>query len=360
VHLNSSIKQYSLVFLHKESFSNESLQQLKKKVFENFVLSVSPIWKQMNFMNNKDMLKFLERMRTCVHFKIDKITNKFSFEKKSANEFTVNPLDFERVKGNNLEVNKVSIEFYHWDSNIEIENKLKQRLFREYEKYRMVYQLKRNRQSFQVPRQLIICKCSQLELFHTLSVSTNTDQFLGEETTEMRVEMSEIKKHLNVLFSRKVLAYAQASFPNTDKFRIFFMGHYSKFKISPEYIEKTYITKTHKSNKYFHRLIAAIPTFHKDIRMIFPANMETKEYLENFFIKGMSYMKCTAFTNKYLQTPEQASEVHQHQEMREGILANYKPLIIEFLRLTNKIILLENDNKIEKLKIFEVGAVAHF
>jgi response regulator of citrate/malate metabolism len=132
------------------------------------------------------------------YFKIDKATNKLSFEKRSANEFIVDPLDLERVRHENFKMSRVSIEFYHWDSNIEKDNELKQRMFDEYEKYR-----NSNDESFPLPKQLTINKFSQLELFYALSVSTNTDQFLEEITTEMRVEMPEIKKHLNVLFSRQ-------------------------------------------------------------------------------------------------------------------------------------------------------------
>jgi hypothetical protein len=144
------------------------------------------------------------------YFKIDKATNKLSFEKRLANEFTVDPLDLERVRHENFKMSRVSIEFYHWDSNIEEDNELKQRMFDEYEKYRKNYE-EMNDESFPLPKQLIINKFSQLELFYALSVSTNTDQFLEEITAEMRVEMPEIKKHLNVLFSRKAQGFIKNS-----------------------------------------------------------------------------------------------------------------------------------------------------
>jgi hypothetical protein len=192
-----------LMYLFKKGKYEASLKNLKLRIEENTYNFVCN-WKQLNFLSCKDMQYFLRKMQAYFYIKIEKATNKLSFEKRSANEFTVEPFDLERIRHDHLKMSRVSIEFYHWDSNIKKDNELKQRLFDKYEKYRKTYGLKID-QSFLLPKQLIISKCSQLELFHALSVSTNTDQFLEEITTEMRVEMPEIKKNLNVLFSRQAL-----------------------------------------------------------------------------------------------------------------------------------------------------------
>jgi hypothetical protein len=156
------------------------------------------------------MLFFLKELHPHFYFKIHQIASKFSFEKKSTYEFVVDPLNLENARTDTLQVNRASIEFYYWDSIIEEDNTIKQKLFDKYELYRKVYELK-NKKSYPLPAKLLIDKYSKLELFHALSVSTNTDQFLGEETSERREEMPEIKKHLSVLFSSKVIDYINAS-----------------------------------------------------------------------------------------------------------------------------------------------------
>jgi hypothetical protein len=128
--------------------------------------------------------------------------------KKSTYELIVDPLNLENARTDNLKVNRISIEIYHRDSIIEEDNTINQKLCDKYERYRDIYELK-NMLSYLLRTKLLIDKYSKLELFHVLSVSTNTDQFLGEETSERRDARN--KKHLSVLFSSKVIDYINAS-----------------------------------------------------------------------------------------------------------------------------------------------------
>jgi hypothetical protein len=93
------------------------------------------------------MQYFLSKMQPYFYFKIDKATNKLSFEKSSAYEFIVDPLNFKTTRNLELKVNRVSIEFYHWDSNIEEDNKMKQGYFDKYQEYSKAYELK-NKMSY--------------------------------------------------------------------------------------------------------------------------------------------------------------------------------------------------------------------
>jgi hypothetical protein len=137
---------FRLLSIFKKGKNEVSLKDLKLRIIEyttNFMYN----WKQMNFMSCEDMQYFLRRLQPYFYFKIDKATNKLSFEKSSAYEFTVDPLNCESIRNDELKVSRVSIEFYHWDSNIDEDNEMKKKYFNQYREYSKAYELK-NKMSY--------------------------------------------------------------------------------------------------------------------------------------------------------------------------------------------------------------------
>jgi hypothetical protein len=177
---NTKLKTFKLqnanLFLRRDKVTQESFKLLTRKLAEQMDSEVSLNWKQLNFINNKDMCKFLEKERIHASFKIEGFMNKFSFKKGSASEYIVDPL---KIQNKNLRVYRVSVELFLWNSKLQKIKDIFANLIKDYEKYRKAYQLKIE-QSFSFPRVISISSFDQLQLFQTLSVMTNSDQFLNE------------------------------------------------------------------------------------------------------------------------------------------------------------------------------------
>jgi hypothetical protein len=240
------------LFLRRDNVTEENFKFLTHKLAEHMNSEVSLNWKQLNFFSNEDMCKFLEKVKIYAPFKIREISSKFLFKKKSAYEYTVNPLEDENK---HLSVYRVSVELFLFNSKIPKDKNIFENLMEDYENYRKAYQLKIE-QSYSLPRTLSMNSIYQLQLFQALSVMTNSDQFLNQ----VRIPMPDISKHLNVLFSRKVSEYIQKNKFITQEHSIFSNAKCSIFHIEVEKPERTYAYKTSKAYKYLHKLVPLLPS----------------------------------------------------------------------------------------------------
>jgi hypothetical protein len=200
-------------------------------------------------------------------------------------------------------------------------------------------------------------------------VLTNTDQFLGQETNEIRMEMPEVKKHLNVLFSRKVLDYTDSLNLNILSWRFLMNNRYSVFQIDPEYHEKSYAIKTNNTNRHARRVIAAFPQIHKDFTQIFRMNNTKKIYFEDLIINTIFYKKNKRFNLQYHRDPNQVDEEEKegHYEIKDRHLNKFKELldklktiVSKFLKIINEMMNFKNDNRDKSIKMFKVSTLSHF
>jgi hypothetical protein len=198
--------------------------------------------------------------------------NKFSFKKRSASEYIVDPL---KIQNKNLRVYRVSFELFLWNSKLPKDNDIFANLIEDYEKYRKAYQLKIE-QSFSLPRIISISSFDQLQLFQTLSVMTNSDQF----SNEIRIPMQEISKHLNVLFSRNVIEYIRKNKSIKQEHSMFSNSKNSIFHIEVERPETTYAYKTINVYKYLCKLISLLPSISHHLLQLYSISPEKKFYLE--------------------------------------------------------------------------------
>jgi hypothetical protein len=198
---------------------------------------------------------------------------------------------------------------------------------------------------------------------------TNTDQFLGEEINEIRVELPEVKKHLNVLFSTKVLDYTNSLNLKILSWRFLMNNRYSVFQINPEYHEKSYVLKTKNTNRHARRVIAAFPQIHKDFTQIFRMNDKKKIYFEDLVINTIFYKRNKRFNLQYRRDPNQVNveEKDGHYEIKDSHFNTFKKLfeklktiVNKFLKVINEMVIFKNDNPIGGIEMITVSKTVHF
>jgi hypothetical protein len=119
--------------VYKEGITEPQLKKLVAKMAEYISFEYPPIWKQLNFMNSKDMLKFIQKLSIYVPFKIHKLQNKLNFEKTSPEDYVLEnlkviPIDHSFIQMKNqkkLNINRVSVELFLWNSKLEGDNEKK-------------------------------------------------------------------------------------------------------------------------------------------------------------------------------------------------------------------------------------------
>jgi hypothetical protein len=346
--------QNANLFLCRDKVTQESFKLLIQKLAEQMNSEVSLNWKQLNFINNKDMCKFLEKVRIHAPFKIEGFSNKFSFKKRSASEYTVDPL---KIQNKNFRVYKVSVELFLWNSQLPKDNDIFANLIEDYEKYRKAYLLKIG-QSFSLPRVVSISSFDQLQLFQALSVITNSDQFLNE----IRTPVPEISKHLNVLFSRNVKEYIRKNKSIKQEHSIFSNSKDCVFHIEVERPETTYAYKTINSYKYLHKLISLLPSISRHLLQLYGISQKKKFYLEEIIAETIFFNQNKAFMDGYEQDPDSVEITERESEGKFNFYKynKYLPLLKKNLARAKKMISVKNDALEEPLGFHQVSFWINF
>jgi hypothetical protein len=282
------------------------------------------------------------------------IFEQISFKKKSASEYTVYPL---KIQNKNLRVYRVSVELFLWNSKLPKENDIFSNLIEDYEKYRKAYQLKIE-QSFSLPNVISIGSFDQLQLFQALSVMTNIDQF----SNETRIQISEISKNLNFLFSRKVNEYIQKNKLINQESSIFSKAKHKIFHIEMERSEKAYAYKTPDTNTYLCKLIPLLPSISLHLLQLHNISLEKKFCLEDMICETIFFKQNKEFMDGYEQ---RSDSVQIGENEREGKFDfskynEFLPLLKKNFAIVKKMIAIKNDSFSELLGVHQVSGWSNF